>query len=94
LNFISHLQFFWYCIFLTNRTRKRHRRQRSYRSVTVTCAEIPLARQRPAQYVFSNQVQMKLPEIRAAEGEREGRQSGYARFLPAVAAGVLQQYPP
>ena len=34
-------------------------------------AEIPLDQQRPAQYVFSEQVQQKLSEIRAAETKAE-----------------------
>jgi hopanoid biosynthesis associated radical SAM protein HpnH len=33
--------------------------------------EIPLEGQRPAQYVFSNQVEMKLSEIRAAEAREK-----------------------
>jgi hopanoid biosynthesis associated radical SAM protein HpnH len=34
-------------------------------------AEIPLDRQRPAQYVFSDQVQQKLTEIRSAEAREK-----------------------
>jgi len=36
-------------------------------------AEIPLDRQRPAQYIFSEQVQQKLSEIRAAEAQEKAR---------------------
>jgi hopanoid biosynthesis associated radical SAM protein HpnH len=43
--------------------------------------EIPLDRQRPAQYVFSGQVQQKLSEIRAAEAAEKA-----ARKSPATAA--------
>jgi len=43
--------------------------------------EIPLERQRPAQYVFSGQVQQKLSEIRAAEAAEKA-----ARRSPATAA--------
>jgi hopanoid biosynthesis associated radical SAM protein HpnH len=43
--------------------------------------EIPLDRQRPAQYVFSGQVQQKLSEIRAAEAAEKT-----ARKPPATAA--------
>jgi hopanoid biosynthesis associated radical SAM protein HpnH len=35
--------------------------------------EIPLDRQRPAQYIFSEQVQQKLSEIRAAEAQEKAR---------------------
>jgi hypothetical protein len=35
--------------------------------------EIPLDRQRPAQYVFSEQVQQKLSEIRTAEAQNRAR---------------------
>jgi hopanoid biosynthesis associated radical SAM protein HpnH len=40
--------------------------------------EIPLDRQRPAQYVFSDQVQMKLSEIRKAEAEAKVQKSATA----------------
>jgi hopanoid biosynthesis associated radical SAM protein HpnH len=43
--------------------------------------EIPLERQRPAQYVFSGQVQQKLSELRAAEAAEKA-----ARRSPATAA--------
>jgi hopanoid biosynthesis associated radical SAM protein HpnH len=43
--------------------------------------EIPLERQRPAQYVFSGQVQQKLSEIRAAEAAEKA-----VRRSPATAA--------
>jgi hopanoid biosynthesis associated radical SAM protein HpnH len=35
--------------------------------------EIPLDRQRPAQYLFSDQVQQRLSEIRAAEAQEKAR---------------------
>jgi hypothetical protein len=37
--------------------------------------EIPLDNQRPAQYIFSDQVQMRLSEIRAAEAVEKARKS-------------------
>jgi hopanoid biosynthesis associated radical SAM protein HpnH len=37
--------------------------------------EIPLDRQRPAQYLFSDQVQQRLSEIRAAEAQEKARKS-------------------
>jgi hopanoid biosynthesis associated radical SAM protein HpnH len=37
--------------------------------------EIPLDRQRPAQYLFSDQVQQRLSEIRAAEAQEKTRKS-------------------
>jgi hypothetical protein len=40
--------------------------------------EIPLDRQRPAQYMFSEQVQQKLSEIRAAETQEKARKSATA----------------
>ena len=40
--------------------------------------EIPLDRQRPAQYVFSDQVQMKLSEIRKAEAEAKAEKAATA----------------
>ena len=51
--------------------------------------EIPLEQQRPAEYVFSRQVQMRLSEIRKAEAEakvREGRDSGVSRRTRAPAS--------
>jgi hopanoid biosynthesis associated radical SAM protein HpnH len=42
--------------------------------------EIPLDRQRPAQYVFSEQVQTKLSEMRSAEArEKAAKAGGHAR---------------
>ena len=46
--------------------------------------EIALEGQRPAQYVFSTQVQQKLSEIRADEANGEGRQGRGACFAAAV----------
>jgi hypothetical protein len=43
--------------------------------------EIPLDRQRPAQYVYSEQVEMKLSEIHAAEAREKA-----ARARPASVA--------
>jgi hypothetical protein len=43
--------------------------------------EIPLDRQRSAQYVYSEQVEMKLSEIRAAEAQGQT-----ARTRPASVA--------
>ena len=40
--------------------------------------EIPLDRQRPAQYVFAGQVQQKLSEIRAAEAAEKARKTAAA----------------
>jgi hopanoid biosynthesis associated radical SAM protein HpnH len=40
--------------------------------------EIPLDRQRPAQYIFSEQVQQKLSEIRAAEAREKTRKASAA----------------
>ncbi len=40
--------------------------------------EIALDRQRPAQYVFSSQVQMKLSEMRAAEAEERAKKTATA----------------
>ncbi|MFZ5692412.1 MAG: adenosyl-hopene transferase HpnH [Pseudomonadota bacterium] len=40
--------------------------------------EIALDKQRPAQYVFSTQVQMKLSEIRAAEAEERAKKTATA----------------
>ena len=40
--------------------------------------EIPLDRQRPAQYIFSEQVQLRLSEIRAAEAQEKARKSATA----------------
>jgi hopanoid biosynthesis associated radical SAM protein HpnH len=37
--------------------------------------EIPLDRQRPAQYLFSDQVQQRLSEIRAAEAQEKARKA-------------------
>jgi hypothetical protein len=39
--------------------------------VTVLAPEIALHRQRPAQYLFSDQVQQRLSEIRAAEAQEK-----------------------
>jgi hopanoid biosynthesis associated radical SAM protein HpnH len=47
-------------------------------------AEIPLENQRPAQYVFDGQVQMKLSEIRAAEAQQKAaRVAGNPQMQPA-----------
>ena len=46
--------------------------------------EIPLDRQRPAQYVFAGQVQQKLSEIRAVEAAEKAAKA--ARKSPATAA--------
>jgi hopanoid biosynthesis associated radical SAM protein HpnH len=40
--------------------------------------EIPLDRQRPAQYIFAEQVQQKLSEIRAAEAAEKARKTAAA----------------
>jgi hopanoid biosynthesis associated radical SAM protein HpnH len=40
--------------------------------------EIALEKQRPAQYVFSSQVQMKLSEMRAAEAEERAKKTATA----------------
>jgi len=41
-------------------------------------AEIPLDRQRPAQYIFSEQVEQKLSEIHAAEAAEKARKTAAA----------------
>jgi hopanoid biosynthesis associated radical SAM protein HpnH len=46
--------------------------------------EIALDRQRPAQYVFSDQVQMKLSEIRAAETQEKAARAGKLNSVPAA----------
>jgi hypothetical protein len=43
--------------------------------VTVLAPEIALHRQRPAQYLFSDQVQQRLSEIRAAEAQEKARKA-------------------
>jgi hypothetical protein len=40
--------------------------------------EIALDRQRPAEYVFSSQVEMKLSEIRAAEAKERAEKTATA----------------
>jgi hypothetical protein len=40
--------------------------------------EIALDKQRPAQYVFSSQVQMTLSEMRAAEAEERAKKTATA----------------
>jgi hypothetical protein len=40
--------------------------------------EIAMDKQRPAEYVFSSQVQMKLSEIRAAEAEERAKKTATA----------------
>jgi hypothetical protein len=40
--------------------------------------EIPLDRQRPAQYIFAGQVQQRLSEIRAAEAQEKARKGAKA----------------
>ncbi len=47
--------------------------------------EIPLDRQRPAQYLFSGQVQQRLSEIRAAEAEEKTRKSAKAQSASTAA---------
>ncbi len=47
--------------------------------------EIPLDRQRPAQYLFSDQVQQRLSEIRAAEAQEKARKSGKAQSASTAA---------
>jgi hypothetical protein len=37
--------------------------------------EIPLDRQRPAQYILADQVQQRLSEIRAAEAQEKSRKA-------------------
>ena len=51
-------------------------------------AEIPLEDQRPAQYVFSENVQQKLSEIRKAEVQEEGCQEADGPAGAARTAGV------
>ncbi len=46
--------------------------------------EIPLDRQRPAQYIFSDQVQQRLSEIRAAETLEKARKSAKASASTAA----------
>src|SRR5262245_36819489 len=48
--------------------------------------EIALEGQRPAQYVFDGQVQMKLSEIRAAEAREKAAKAAHAAGVPSVAA--------
>src|SRR6202795_2044392 len=45
--------------------------------------EIPLDRQRPAQYLFSNQVQMKLSEIRTSEASEKAAKAATLNSVPA-----------
>ena len=47
--------------------------------VTVLAPEIALHRQRPAQYLFSDQVQQRLSEIRAAEAQEKARKPAKAK---------------
>jgi hopanoid biosynthesis associated radical SAM protein HpnH len=47
--------------------------------------EIPLDRQRPAQYLFSDQVQQRLSEIRAAEAQEKARKSAKAQSASTAA---------
>jgi len=46
--------------------------------------EIPLDRQRPAQYIFSDQVQQRLSEIRTAEALEKARKSAKASATTAA----------
>jgi hopanoid biosynthesis associated radical SAM protein HpnH len=46
--------------------------------------EIPLDRQRPAQYLFSDQVQQRLSEIHAAEAQEKARKSAKASASTAA----------
>jgi hopanoid biosynthesis associated radical SAM protein HpnH len=46
--------------------------------------EIPLDRQRPAQYIFSDQVQQRLSEIRTAEAQEKTRKSAKASASTAA----------
>jgi hopanoid biosynthesis associated radical SAM protein HpnH len=48
--------------------------------------EIPLDNQRPAQYVFSGQVQQRLSEIRAAEAQEKARKSSAKTESASTAA--------
>jgi hopanoid biosynthesis associated radical SAM protein HpnH len=47
--------------------------------------EIPLDNQRPAQYLFSDQVQLRLSEIRAAEAQEKARKSAKAASASTAA---------
>jgi len=47
--------------------------------------EIPLDRQRPAQYLFSDQVQQRLSEIRAAEAQEKARKSAKPQSASSAA---------
>jgi hopanoid biosynthesis associated radical SAM protein HpnH len=47
--------------------------------------EIPLDRQRPAQYLFSDQVQQRLSEIRAAEAQEKARKSAKSQSASTAA---------
>jgi hopanoid biosynthesis associated radical SAM protein HpnH len=47
--------------------------------------EIPLDNQRPAQYLFSDQVQLRLSEIRAAEAQEKTRKSAKAASASTAA---------
>jgi hypothetical protein len=48
--------------------------------------EIPLDNQRPAQYIFSDQVQLRLSEIRAAETQEKTRKSAAKAESASTAA--------
>jgi hopanoid biosynthesis associated radical SAM protein HpnH len=47
--------------------------------------EIPLDNQRPAQYIFSDQVQLRLSEIRAAEAQEKARRPAKAKSASTAA---------
>src|ERR1700680_2747493 len=47
--------------------------------------EIPLDNQRPAQYIFSDQVQLRLSEIRAAEAQEKARKPAKAKSASTAA---------
>jgi hopanoid biosynthesis associated radical SAM protein HpnH len=48
--------------------------------------EIPLENQRPAQYIFSDQVQLRLSEIRAAEAQEKSRKAAAKAQSASTAA--------
>jgi hypothetical protein len=48
--------------------------------------EISLEQQRPAQYVYSDQVQRNLSEIRAAEAAERGNKAAAKSRIPIEAA--------
>jgi hypothetical protein len=50
--------------------------------------EIPLANQRPAQYVFDGQVQLKLSEIRANEAREKAAKEAAKKEAAKTAASA------